>query len=134
MKQNILQTKAPWLLRFDWASVVELNAALCAKTHSLHKPSSDGYSECEALWQSEFQKTASFLEVLEFLLACHRLSPFCFNNGNTFAAIARTAIMQLDLDTTAAVVRSAASHYVAGVLRLDELTATLAEVTIEIEP
>ena len=134
MKQNLLQTEAPWLLKFEWADVISLNAALCAKTHSLHKPSSDGYSDCEALWESEFHKTSTFLEVLDLLLSCHRLSPFCFNNGNTFAAIARTAIMQLDLDTSATIARSAAAHYVAGVLRLDELTAALAEVTIDIEP
>jgi len=113
--------------------VTSLNAAICAKTHSLHKPSSDGYSECKVLWESEFCKAASFLEILELLLACHRLSPFCFNNGNTFAAIARTAIMQLDLDANATIALTAAGHYVAGVLRLDELTAALAEVTIEIE-
>jgi hypothetical protein len=59
----------------------------------------------------------SYGDALDFLRPCHRPSPFCFTNGNTFAAIAR----------------SAAGHYVAGVLQLDELTAALAEVTIEIE-
>lgn len=61
-------------------------------------------------------------------LKAHRPAPFCVNNGNTFAAIARTLILQMDLSASAALVRSAAGHYVAGVLRDDELDAILSQV------
>lgn len=117
-----------WLAAFDWEAVTTMNAALCAKTNSLHRPTSDGHEPCREKWVAGYCNEMSFRETLEFLKASHRLAPFCFNNGNTFAAIARTLILQMDLSTSAALVRSAAGHYVAGVLRDDELDAILSQV------
>ncbi|MCH7228062.1 hypothetical protein [Haloferula sp. A504] len=69
----------------------------------------------------------TFREALMLLKSCHRQAPFCFNNGNTFAAIGRTCVMLLTSDPDEAkLLRSAAGHFVAGVLRDDELDAILA--------
>jgi hypothetical protein len=52
---------------------------------------------------------------------CHRLAPFCFYNGNTFAAIMRDAVLALDLKPEEAhVVRSLVGHIVAGVASTEE--------------
>ena len=52
---------------------------------------------------------------------CHRGAPFCFYNGNTFAAIIRDVVNQLDLPAARKlVVRSLAGHIVAGVATAEE--------------
>lgn len=55
-------------------------------------------------------------DVVDLCRTCHRLAPFTNFNGNTFAAIARVLIDQLNLSAgRAAVVRSLVGHIVAGV-------------------
>ena len=52
---------------------------------------------------------------------CHRLAPFCFYNGNTFASIIVVVIKNLELPPDRAeVVRSLAGHIVAGVATGEE--------------
>ena len=53
---------------------------------------------------------------MELCRRCHKLAPFCFYNGNTFASIIVLVIKKLDLPPDEAfVVRSLAGHIVAGV-------------------
>jgi hypothetical protein len=53
---------------------------------------------------------------VELCRQCHRLAPFCFYNGNTFAGIIRDVVRGLELpDDKAFVIRSLAGHIVAGV-------------------
>ena len=53
---------------------------------------------------------------VELCRRCHRMAPFCFYNGNTFASIIALVIKKLDLPSDkAVVVRSLAGHIVAGV-------------------
>ena len=57
---------------------------------------------------------------------CHRLAPFCFYNGNTFAGIIRDVIQGLGLPPDQSyVVRSLAGHIVAGVSTGEEERAFL---------
>lgn len=123
------ESRQAWLADFDWDQITAANARLCAKTGSLHRPTSDGHDDCRDLWNSRHSQECTFREALDLLLRSHRMAPFCFNNGNTFAAVARELIFDLDLPaTSSALVRSAAGHYVAGVLRDDELDAILSQV------
>ena len=103
-----------WLADFSWTRIGELNQQLC--------------EPCRKQWSLRQGQEITFRELLEFLRECHRLSPFCFNNGNTFAAVAREIVIDLKFaPEDAAVLRSAAGHFVAGVLREDELDAILAD-------
>ncbi len=64
------------------------------------------------------------MEAIELGRQCHRMAPFCFYNGNTFAAIARSLISTIALsDTKAAAARSLAGHIVAGVGTAEEVAA-----------
>jgi len=55
---------------------------------------------------------------------CHRMAPFCFYNGNTFASIIALVIRKLDLPAEQAfVIRSLAGHIVAGVATEEEVRA-----------
>ena len=58
-----------WLAAFDWEAVTAMNAGLCAKTGSLHRPTSDGHEPCRAKWVASYRDEMSFRETLEFLKA-----------------------------------------------------------------
>ena len=85
----------PWLASFDWEIVTEINRGLCKQKNALHKPTSDGHLPTKTLWEKNQSKELALTEALEICLKCHRLAPFCFYNGNTFAAIARDFITEL---------------------------------------
>jgi hypothetical protein len=52
------------------------------------------------------------------------MAPFCYYNGNTFAAVARAVIGRLNLgETRSFVIRSLAGHIVAGVATDEEVAA-----------
>ena len=56
-------------------------------------------------------------EALQVCQQCHRLAPFCFYNGNTFAGIARDFVAELNplfSRRISDVLRSIAGHIVAG--------------------
>jgi hypothetical protein len=102
-----------WLAPFDWEIVRAQNAVLCQAKNALHKPTSDGHDATKALWDSRHKEAMSLEEAADL---CHRMAPFCFYNGNTFASIIRLVIKKLDVSEERKVVaRSLAGHIVAGV-------------------
>jgi hypothetical protein len=124
----------PWLASFDWEMVVEINRGLCSRKNALHKPTSDGYQPAKTLWEKNQFAELSLSDALQVCLQCHRLAPFCFYNGNTFAAIARDFITELSPKLSAEksfILRSVAGHIVAGTAteierkQLDEIIAAL---------
>ena len=77
---------------------------------------SDGHDVTRELWEANFQTEMALDAAVDLCRRCHRMAPFCFYNGNTFAAIIRDVIGSLDLPPEEAyVVRSLAGHIVAGV-------------------
>jgi len=111
----------PWLAPFTWEVVVSQNAVLCEAKTALHKPTSDGYEITKNLWESRHLSLMSLEDAAELCRRCHRMAPFCFYNGNTFASIIRLVIKKLDLPAEQAVVaRSLAGHIVAGVATAEE--------------
>jgi len=111
----VIQTK-PWLAEVPWDLVIFQNASLCKQKNALHKPTSDGYETTKAFWESSQQQPMKLTEAVDLCRRCHRMAPFCFYNGNTFAAIARSMVSQLDLsEADAAILRSLVGHIVAGV-------------------
>jgi hypothetical protein len=106
-----------WLGGFDWDLVTEINRGLCAQKKALHKPASDGWLPAKNHWELNQPRELDLIEALEVCLKCHRLAPFCFYNGNTFAAIARDFIAELSPGLPADksyILRSIAGHIVAG--------------------
>jgi|UniRef100_UPI003784CDE0 hypothetical protein len=109
------QVKA-WLAEVPWDLVIFQNASLCEQKNALHKPTSDGYETTKAFWVSTHQQPMTLMDAVDLCRRCHRMAPFCFYNGNTFAAIARSMVEQLGLSgSEAAALRSLAGHIVAGV-------------------
>ncbi|NOS69813.1 MAG: hypothetical protein HOP33_07775 [Verrucomicrobia bacterium] len=113
-----------WLEPFSWSAVTDNNAAICKAKSALHKPTSDGHEPARRLWENACAREISLIEALDICRECHRLAPFCFYNGNTFAGIARAMVYPLlqRLDApTALIVRNTVGHYVAGTIGRTEM-------------
>ena len=123
-----------WLEPFDWGFVTEVNRGLCKQKNALHKPTSDGHPRAQNLWEKNRSQKLTLIEALQICRECHRLAPFCFYNGNTFAAIARDFITEAFpklAPDKAHILRSIAGHIVAGTateVEMKHLDQILAEL------
>ena len=100
------------------------NEQLCAAKNAHHGPTSDGYEATRELWESHRFEETDLLALADLCRRCHRLAPFTNYNCNTFAAIIRALIDQLNLEPRqAALGRSLAGHIVAGVAGDEEVRA-----------
>jgi hypothetical protein len=123
--------KRHWLKDWPWQTVVAINAGLCKEKKALHKPTSDGYAPAQKLWESASQRELTLRETLDVCRRCHKLAPFCFYNGNTFAAIGRTLIqdiLQKLPPVQAHTLRGVVGHYIAGTAGADELAKVLEDL------
>jgi hypothetical protein len=123
--------KKLWLKDWPWQTVVAINAGLCKEKKALHKPTSDGYAPAQKLWESASQCELTLRETLDLCRRCHKLAPFCFYNGNTFAAIGRTIIQDILRKmppVKAQGLRSVVGHYIAGTAGADELAKALEDL------
>ena len=123
--------KKRWLKDWPRETVVTINAGLCKEKHALHKPTAAGHKSALTLWEKSRLKDLELHEVLRICRFCHQLSPFCFYNGNTFAAIGRILVQDL-LSTMppvkAQTFRSIVGHYIAGTVGEDALDQSLREL------
>jgi len=111
-----------------WQSVLSINQALCHAQKTEHKPAPAGYVAAQQTWEAALLKQMTLPEVLEVCKKCHDLSPFVFNNGNTFAAIAKTLIedgLKNVAPLEAQIIRATVAHYVAGLVGKRELVKIL---------
>ncbi len=123
--------KKAWLKDWPWETVVTINAALCREKKALHKPTSDGYASAKKAWDSARDLKLTLRETFDLCRKCHKLAPFCFYNGNTFAAIGRTIIqeiLQKMPPMEAHAFRSVVGHYIAGTVGPKEMTDALADL------
>jgi len=120
--------KRQWLKNWPWETVVTINAGLCQEKKALHKPTSDGYEPAKRLWGKTRGRELTLRETVDLCRRCHKLAPFCFYNGNTFAAIGRTLIQDILRKMPplkAQSIRSVVGHYIAGTVGEDEIAKTL---------
>ena len=105
-----------WLKPYSWEFVTAQNALLCQARGAFHGPTSEGHRVTRELWVQNHQIPMGLEEAVALCRQCHRLAPFCFYNGNTFAGIIRDVIQSLGLPPAKAyIVRSLVGHIVAGV-------------------
>ena len=119
-----MNSRHSWLAQYSWGFVTAQNAMLCSAKNALHKPTSDGHDVTKKLWESHHLESMGLDEAVDLCRRCHRLAPFCFYNGTTFAAVIRDVIACLNLEPTQGLlVRSLAGHIVAGVACDEEIRA-----------
>ena len=117
-----------WLESAPWQSVLSLNEALCKAKQTEQKTNPKSCASVQQMWQAGISRQMTLPEALELCKKCHDQSPFIFNNGNTFAAIARTLIedwLKLLPPLEAQIVRTTVAHYVAGMVGKRELLKIL---------
>ncbi len=113
-----------WLAPFTWEMVTAQNAVLCQAKNALHKPTSDGHESTRELWETHHTTVMTLEQAVDLCRRCHKMAPFCFYNGNTFASIVALVIRKLDLPAVEAhLMRSLAGHIVAGVATEEEVRA-----------
>lgn len=119
-----LQARAAFIKNWNWQSVVRINEGTCERGRAQHGLNTETASACAAEWETRRQETLSLGDTIDFLRRCHRLAPFLFFNGNTFAAIGRELTRALFSDLPPVRNReltSSVAHYIAGVLDRDAM-------------
>jgi hypothetical protein len=124
----VIDNPKHWLTGVPWDSVVTINKALCLaqKVEPTTKPGS-----CERIrdkWETAVGRRALLLDVLDLCRECNEAMPFMFNNGNTFASIAKTLIEEwlgVMPPVEAQIIRTTVAHYVAGLVSRKELLQIL---------
>src|SRR6185436_19746079 len=117
-----------WLHAVPWESVLTVNKALCQAQKLDPTTKASGLDAARRLWESALSRMMSLKEVLDVCRECHEISPFTFNNGNTFAAIGRTIISDWTKTlppVEAQIVQTTVSHYIAGLIGRRELLQVL---------
>ena len=120
-----------WLRDWPWETIEAINLGLCKEKKALHKPTSDGHDAAQKLWEDSRASKMTLRSALEICRTCHKLSPFCFYNGNTFAAVGRTMIQDTLRGMSpikAQALRSVVGHYIAGTAGAEELDRAIAEL------
>jgi hypothetical protein len=113
------QARAAFVKNWDWQSVVRINRGACERGGAQHGLNSETAAACAGEWEAQRVRVVTLGDTFDFLKRCHRLAPFLFFNGNTFAAIGRESTRVLFSDLPPArnrEVASAVAHYIAGVL------------------
>jgi hypothetical protein len=124
----VKRTEKQWLASVPWQNVLSINLALCQAQKTEHKPNAGGYVAAQRAWEAALPNQMTLPEVLEICKKCHDLAPFVFNNGNTFAAIAKTLIedwLRNVAPLEAQIIRATVAHYVAGLVGKRELMKVL---------
>jgi hypothetical protein len=119
-----MSARQAWLELFTWEVVTIQNRRLCEAKNALHKPTSDGHEATKAQWESNHRTRMTLAEAADLCRRCHRMAPFCFYNGNTFASIMVLVVKKLELPPEQAyIIRSLADHIVAGVATEEDVKA-----------
>ncbi len=117
-----------WLGAVPWESVVQVNQALCRDKQLEPGQNSKTCATARQLWEKAIAQNMTLKEVLDVARRCHELSPFTFNNGNTFSAVAKTLLEDLARHLNpmeAQILRTTVGHYVVGLIDKSELLEVL---------
>src|SRR5690348_17753806 len=83
------QTRAQFLKNWSWESVIRINRAACKRGRAQQGTNSETGAAGAAQWENLQDKALTLEETINYLRAFHKLAPFLFFNGNTFATIGR---------------------------------------------
>src|SRR5438477_11255364 len=123
-----MDTENAWLNSFCWKTVEEINQSLCEQHHTAFQTNGKSYQAVRELWEKTSAQRLSLNDVLDLCRRCYEMAPFIFNNGNTFAAIAKSLVddwMKTLPSVEGQIVSNTVGHYVAGVISKKELRKVL---------
>src|SRR3954469_17289565 len=111
----------------SWEEVQAMNELLC-KQQSTGFHTNQSLETARKVWMEAVRKNVSLKDVLELCRRCHEMAPFTFNNGNTFAGVARKLIedwVKTLPPVEGQIVNNTIGHYVAGMISRKELEKVL---------
>ncbi len=116
----------PYFAGTSWQDVELINSTLCRAGGFEAAPRPEGYEPARLLWEKTHTQSLTVIGAADLCRECHRLAPFAYLNGNTFASCARVALLPAfeGLDhKQQAFSRAALGHYIAGAIDRAELVA-----------
>jgi hypothetical protein len=111
----------------SWEEVRTMNEVLC-KQQSTGFHANQSLESARKVWMEAVRKNGSLKDLLELCRTCHEMAPFTFNNGNTFAAVARKLVedwVKTLPSVEAQIVHNTIGHYVVGMISRKELEKVL---------
>ncbi|HUR47208.1 MAG TPA: hypothetical protein VMZ27_15110 [Candidatus Saccharimonadales bacterium] len=117
-----------WLQAATWETLLKENQTFCQAQKLDSKPCPTNFEKARRLWESNSANPMSLPEALDTCRKCHEIAPFIFNNGNTFAAIAKNMVEDWAKSISpveAQMLRSTVGHYVTGRVNRKELLDVL---------
>ena len=124
----MIEQKKQWLLGVSWDSVVNVNRTLCQAQKLEPQINQKSHTAAQRRWEQASSKPVSLMEAFDSIRAAFDQSPFTFNNGNTFATVARGLVedaLRSVPAVEAQILRSTIGHYVAGTISRKELAEVL---------
>ncbi len=121
-------TARPWLNAVPWESVLTLNRTLCQAQKVEARNNTGGFEAAQGLWSAAQSRTLSLRAAVGICHDACASKPFTFNNGNTFAAIARTLIdehFKHIPPVEAQILRTTVCHYIVDQIGAKELDQVL---------
>jgi hypothetical protein len=115
--EPVTQHPKQWFSNVSWESVVGLNRALCQSQKLEALTDANGLAAARKLWEESIPQSMLFRDALKICHDAFALSPFVFNNGNTFASIGRALVeeqLKAAPPVEAQILRTTIGHYVAG--------------------
>jgi len=124
----VINSPKQWLGGVPWDSVVTINHALCQAQKVQPGTYTRAQDRVRRTWEGSVIRRMTLPEVLDVCREACDARPFTFNNGNTFAAIAKTLLedwLKAMPPLEAQIVRNTVGHYVAGLVNRKELLQIL---------
>jgi hypothetical protein len=126
--ESPLRARAAFLANWDWESVIRLNRGACERGRAQHGTNRETHGQVATEWGLRHKNIAGLIEVLDFLSACQRRTPFFFFNETTFTLLSREVcdplFSGLQMHRRREVSYSV-SRYVAGLVERNELEETV---------
>ena len=123
-----METEKAWLNSLGWKRVEEINQSLCEQRKTGFQANGKTYDAAREIWERAANQSLALQDVLDLCRRCYEMAPFLFNNGNTFAAIAKSFVddwIKTLPSVEAQIILNTVGHYVAGMIGKRELRQVL---------
>ena len=111
-----------------WETVLSLNESFCQSQQTPSQGRGNALEQARQLWDQSSARRMTLPEAIELCRKCFDMSPFVFNNGNTFAGAARKMMedwLQSLPPVEGQIAKTTVGHYVVGQIERKELLDVL---------
>ena len=127
-KGAVKHTERDWFRGLPWETVLSINQSLCEAQQTPHQVLEQTCRAARQAWEQGCASRLTLPEAVDVCRRCYDIAPFVFNNGNTFAAVARKLMedwLQVLPPVEAQIARTTVGHYVVGQITRKEMVEVL---------